>query len=108
MTASASSPAALAGIDTAEIGRLLAGDHDDPHRILGAHRSMPAHAFPHPSQPAIGGQPCLTAEAISRSRDPSFAHWRNPSANSFPLRANQPSPAKPARPLRVDVDCPPH
>jgi len=39
MTASASSPAALAGLDTGEIGRLLAGDHDDPHRILGAHRS---------------------------------------------------------------------
>ncbi|MBK5188856.1 MAG: hypothetical protein JJD97_11480, partial [Gemmatimonadaceae bacterium] len=30
-------PAALAGLDASEIGRLLAGDHDDPHRILGAH-----------------------------------------------------------------------
>ena len=39
MTASGSSPAALAGLDAGEISRLLAGDHDDPHRILGAHRS---------------------------------------------------------------------
>ena len=39
MTASGSSPAALAGLDASEIGRLLAGDHDDPHRILGAHLS---------------------------------------------------------------------
>ena len=37
MTVPARSPSALTGIDAAEIGRLLAGDHDDPHRILGAH-----------------------------------------------------------------------
>ena len=29
--------AALAGVDLAEVDRLLAGDHADPHRILGAH-----------------------------------------------------------------------
>ena len=37
MTAPALTPVALAGIDPGEINRLLAGDHDDPHRILGAH-----------------------------------------------------------------------
>ncbi|HXT47520.1 MAG TPA: 1,4-alpha-glucan branching protein GlgB [Gemmatimonadaceae bacterium] len=30
-------PAALTGVDLAEVDRLLAGDHADPHRILGAH-----------------------------------------------------------------------
>ena len=39
MTTTGSSPAALAGLDASEIGRLLAGDHDDPHRVLGAHIS---------------------------------------------------------------------
>ena len=39
MTASGSSPAALAGLDAGEIARLLGGDHDEPHRILGAHPS---------------------------------------------------------------------
>ena len=39
MTASSVAPAALAGLDASEIGRLLAGEHDDPHRILGAHTS---------------------------------------------------------------------
>ncbi|HEV7706243.1 MAG TPA: 1,4-alpha-glucan branching protein GlgB [Gemmatimonadaceae bacterium] len=39
MTTSGSSPAALAGVDASEIARLLAGDHDDPHRVLGAHIS---------------------------------------------------------------------
>jgi 1,4-alpha-glucan branching enzyme len=37
MTTPAPLPAALADIDAGEINRLLAGDHDDPHRILGAH-----------------------------------------------------------------------
>ena len=37
MTSPALTPDALAGIDAAEITRLLAGDHDDPHHILGAH-----------------------------------------------------------------------
>ncbi|MFI5243229.1 MAG: hypothetical protein ACHQRL_09485, partial [Gemmatimonadales bacterium] len=30
-------PGALSGIDLGEVDRLLAGDHADPHRILGAH-----------------------------------------------------------------------
>jgi 1,4-alpha-glucan branching enzyme len=37
MSAPAPPNVALAGFESAEIGRLLAGDHDDPHRILGAH-----------------------------------------------------------------------
>ena len=37
MTTPALTPDALAGVDAAEISRLLAGDHDDPHHILGAH-----------------------------------------------------------------------
>jgi 1,4-alpha-glucan branching enzyme len=37
MTSPALSPDALAGIDVGEVNRLLAGDHDDPHHILGAH-----------------------------------------------------------------------
>ena len=37
MTGPALTPDALAGIDPGEVNRLLAGDHDDPHHILGAH-----------------------------------------------------------------------
>ena len=37
MMSPALSPDALAGIDAGEVNRLLAGDHDDPHHILGAH-----------------------------------------------------------------------
>ena len=37
MTTPALTPDALAGIDAGEVNRLLAGDHDDPHHILGAH-----------------------------------------------------------------------
>jgi 1,4-alpha-glucan branching enzyme len=37
MTGPVLTPDALAGIDAGEIARLLAGDHDDPHHILGAH-----------------------------------------------------------------------
>jgi 1,4-alpha-glucan branching enzyme len=37
MTPPEPTSAALAGFDAMEIGRLLAGDHDDPHRVLGVH-----------------------------------------------------------------------
>ena len=37
MTLSSPRPDLLAGFDAIELGRLLSGDHDDPHRILGAH-----------------------------------------------------------------------
>ncbi|MDB4911570.1 MAG: 1,4-alpha-glucan branching enzyme GlgB, partial [Gemmatimonadetes bacterium] len=37
MTTPVQTPAALTGLDAGEVNRLLAGDHDDPHRILGAH-----------------------------------------------------------------------
>ena len=37
MMTPALTPDALAGIDAGEVNRLLAGDHDDPHHILGAH-----------------------------------------------------------------------
>jgi 1,4-alpha-glucan branching enzyme len=37
MTAPRAASAALAGTDAGEIARLLAGDHAEPHRILGAH-----------------------------------------------------------------------
>jgi len=37
VTAARAVPAALGGVDAAEVERLLAGDHADPHHILGAH-----------------------------------------------------------------------